>query len=100
MFLPTISCDEARMLIKQGAQLVDVRNPHEFRHNALPGSVNIPLAAMLGAVKQLDKKTPVLLCCNNGQRSGMAKRLLEAYGFERVHNMGSYNSLYECEPAA
>jgi rhodanese-related sulfurtransferase len=46
-----------------------------------------------------DKKTPVLLYCNSGQRSGMAKRLLEAYGFQLVHNMGSYNRLYECELA-
>jgi rhodanese-related sulfurtransferase len=100
MFLPTISCSEARTMLKQGAQLVDVRNPHEYRHSALPGAVNIPLTAMQRAVKQLDKKTPVLLYCNNGQRSGMAKRLLEAYGFQLVYNMGSYNSLYECEPAA
>ncbi len=100
MFLPTITCSDARMMLKQGAQLVDVRNPHEYRHGALPGSVNIPLTAMQRAIKQLDKKTPVLLYCNSGQRSGMAKRLLEAYGFQLVHNIGSYNRLYECEPAA
>jgi phage shock protein E len=100
MFLPTITCSDARMMLKQGAQLVDVRNPHEYRHGALPGSVNIPLTSLQRAVKQLDKKTPVLLYCNSGQRSGMAKRLLEAYGFQLVHNMGSYNRLYECEPAA
>jgi rhodanese-related sulfurtransferase len=100
MFLPTITCSDARMMLKQGAQLVDVRNPHEYQHGALPGSVNIPLTAMQRAIKQLDKKTPVLLYCNSGQRSGMAKRLLEAYGFQQVHNMGSYNRLYECEPAA
>jgi rhodanese-related sulfurtransferase len=99
MFLPTITCSDARMMLKHGAQLVDVRNPHEYQHGALPGSVNIPLTAIQRAVKQLDKKTPVLLYCNSGQRSGMAKRLLEAYGFQLVHNMGSYNRLYECELA-
>jgi rhodanese-related sulfurtransferase len=64
-----------------------------------PVSVNIPLPAIQRALKQLNKKTPVLLYCNSGQRSGMAKHLLEAYGFHLVHNMGSYNHLYECEPA-
>ena len=100
MFLPTISCSDARVMLKEGAQLVDVRNPHEYRHGALPGSVNIPLTAIQQANKQLDKKTPVLLYCNSGQRSGMAKRLLEAYGFRLVHNVGSYSRLYECDPAS
>jgi phage shock protein E len=98
MFLPTITCNDARTMLKQGAQLVDVRNPHEYRHDALPGSVNIPLTAIRRANKQLDKNTPVLLYCNSGQRSGMAKRLLEAYGFQLVHNVGSYDRLFECEP--
>jgi phage shock protein E len=96
MFLPTITCSDARIMLKQGAQLVDVRNPHEYRHDALPGSINIPLTAIRRAIKQLDKNTPVLLYCNSGQRSGMARRLLEAYGFQLVHNMGSYRHLDEC----
>ena len=77
-------------MIRQGAQLVDVRLPHEYRHDALPGSVNIPLPVIQRALKQLDKETPVLLYCNSGQRSGTAKRMLEACGFSRVHNLGSY----------
>jgi rhodanese-related sulfurtransferase len=37
----------------------------------------------------------VLVCCNSGQRSGRVKRLLEACGFTRVHNLGSYTTLIE-----
>lgn len=93
MFLPTINSKAARALIKHGAQLVDVRDRHEYLRASLPGSVNIPLSSILLALKQLDKKTPVLVCCNSGQRSGRAKSLLEACGFARVFNVGSYTTL-------
>jgi len=90
MYYPTISCSEARALIRQGAQLVDVRPPHEYHHSALPGSINIPLPAIQQALKQLDKNTPVLVYCGSGQRSGTAKRILEACGFVLVHNLGPH----------
>ena len=92
MYRSTITHDAARILIDQGAQLVDVRHPHEYERSALPGSVNIPLPVIQQAYKQLDKDTPVLLYCNTGQRSGTARRLLEACGFNRVHNLGSASS--------
>ena len=53
MYQATISQHEARILIKQGAQLVDVRQPHEYARSALPGSVNIPLPDIQQALKQL-----------------------------------------------
>ncbi len=93
MYQPTITVADARELIEQGAQLVDVRNPQEYRHSPVPGSVNIPLPVIQQALKQLDKEAPVLLYCSSGQRSGVAKGLLEAYGFSRVHNLGSCTSL-------
>ena len=96
MFNPTISGSEARTMVEQGAQLVDVRLPHEYRNSGLPGSVNIPLPVIQQALKQLDKNTPVLVYCNNGQRSGTARRLLEACGFTLVHNIGSHAS-YNCD---
>ena len=96
MYLPTISSANARQLVARGAQLVDVRNPMEHQRSALPGSVNIPLPLIQQALKQLDRQTPVLLYCNSGQRSGMAKQLLEACGFMVVHNLGSYTCMDNC----
>ena len=93
MFQPTIKPAEARHLVARGAQLVDVRSRVEYRHHALPGSVNIPLAVMRHAYRQLDRQTPVLLYCNSGQRSGQARQLLEACGFSQVYNIGTYLDL-------
>ena len=97
MFYPTLICSEARTLMEAGAQLVDVRSPQEHRHHALPGSVNIPLPVIQRALKQLDKETPVLLYCTSGQRSGTARRVLEACGFTTVHNIGSHAFLNNCD---
>lgn len=98
MFQPTLTYEEAQRLVARGAQLVDVRTPQEYRHNALPGSVNIPLPVIQQALKQLDKNTPVLLYCASGQRSGTAKRLLEACGFSLVHNFGSHTRFKDGAP--
>jgi len=84
-------------MIRQGAQLVDVRMPHEYQHGALPGSVNIPLPAIQHALKQLDRNTPVLVYCGSGQRSGTARRILEACGFVLVHNLGSLTFYNNCD---
>jgi len=97
MFFPTLLCSEVKTLLDAGAQLVDVRSPHEHKQHALPGSVNIPLPLMLQqALKLLDKDTTVLLYCASGQRSGTAKRLLEACGFSRVHIIGPHTFLKNC----
>ena len=98
MFYPTLICSEARALIEAGAQVVDVRSPREHLQHALPGSVNIPLPLTQRALKQLDKETPVLLYCASGQRSGAARRLLEACGFRTVHNIGTHTFMNNCDP--
>jgi len=97
MYQATISQHDARILIEQGAQLVDVRQPHEYARSALPGSVNIPLSAIQQALKQLDKDIPVLLYCSSGQLSGTARRLLKACGFNQVHNLGSRSNFTASE---
>jgi len=91
MYQATISYNDACTLIEEGAQLVDVRHPHEYQQSALRGSINIPLPVIQQALKQLDKDTPILLYCNSGQRSGTARRLLSACGFNQVHNLGSHS---------
>jgi len=58
---------EAKALVEQGAQLVDVRDPHEFQQGALPGAINLPLAMVpLKAAEVLDRTRPVVLYCLSG----------------------------------
>ena len=96
MLQTAMTCEEVQALLDQGAQLVDVRSPQEHRQHPCPGAVNIPLPVIQEALKQLDKATTVLLYCASGHRSGTAKRVLEACGFVRVHNLGSHSFLQDC----
>ena len=92
----TMNCEEVPALPDQGAQLVAVRSPQEQRNHPRPGAVTIPLPVIQEALKQLDKTTTVLLYCASGQRTGTARRVLEARGLVHAHNPGSHSFLQDC----
>ncbi|NNE16951.1 MAG: rhodanese-like domain-containing protein [Myxococcales bacterium] len=88
-----ISGSDARALIAQGAMLVDVRSPGEFSGGHIEGAINIPIQDLAGRAEDLgDKSGEIVLYCQSGARSAMAKRLLESKGFSQVHDMGSMAS--------
>jgi rhodanese-related sulfurtransferase len=64
--------------------LLDVREPSEFQGWSIPNSTNIPLSELLLKQESLDKlpkgKTIVAIC-PHGNRSTIAKYLLERYGY-------------------
>jgi phage shock protein E len=90
--LGCISADAARKHLKEGALVVDVRSPGEFKSQSLPGAVNIPLGDLADRAPRLlpDKDRVLLLHCLSGTRSGMAKRQLQSLGYRRVFNLGSF----------
>lgn len=85
-----ITPDEARALISDGAILVDVRTPGEFNSRHIPGARNIPLNELTGRARELEPKDKtVILYCQSGARSGMAKGVLKRAGWQSVHNLGA-----------
>jgi rhodanese-related sulfurtransferase len=80
-------------LLKEGAQIVDVRSVAEFVGGHHPGSVNIPLNELDARSQELDRSRWVVVCCASGTRSAMARHKLRRLGFERVLNAGSWRSL-------
>lgn len=85
-----------KQFIDQGATIVDVRTKTEYEGGHLRNSVNIPLDSLPKHLGQLDKNKPVITCCASGMRSGSAKRMLKANGFEVV-NGGGWMSLQKYE---
>ena len=79
-------------LIANGAQIIDVRTPGEFKGGHIKNSKNIPLQQLQSQIKKLDKKKPVITCCASGMRSASAKGILQNNGFE-VYNGGAWSSL-------
>ncbi len=77
-----VSRDEARKLIDEGAQLVDVRAGHEWGAGRIAGAVHIPLDELAGRTAEIDGERPVVLYCRGGNRSTMAADALVDAGFD------------------
>lgn len=90
--LGLVSAKAARMHLKQGALVVDVRSAGEFSSDHLPNAINIPLDEIETALpcRVKDKNQTLLLHCLSGMRSGMAKSKLKNLGYAKAFNLGSY----------
>jgi rhodanese-related sulfurtransferase len=77
-----ISRDEARKLIEDGAQLVDVRADHEWEAGRIAGAKHVPLAELAERTGEIDPERPVVLYCRGGTRSTMATDALAEAGFD------------------
>ncbi len=80
-------------LVKQGAQIVDVRTKGEYRSGHSKKSINIPLDNLSNSLGKLNKDKPVITCCASGMRSASAKSTLKSNGFKEVYNGGGWTSL-------
>ena len=89
-FSPSPSYTE---LVKNGAQIIDVRTPGEFKSGHIKGAVNIPLQNLSTQLNRIRKDKPVITCCASGMRSASAKSILTASGFTDVYNGGGWLSL-------
>jgi phage shock protein E len=80
-------------LVKNGAQIIDVRTRGEYASGHVKGSVNIPLNELSSSVAKIKKNVPVITCCASGMRSASAKSTLSSLGFKEVYNGGGWMSL-------
>lgn len=85
--------NEIKEAIKNGALLVDVRSQMEFRMGTAPKAINIPLENLSNQINKLKDKEPIVLFCRSGNRSGMAVRMLQNQGFEKVYNGGTWQGV-------
>ena len=80
-------------LMKEGAQIIDVRSPGEFNSGHIKGSINIPLQNIQNNLSKIKRDKPVITCCASGMRSASAKSILKSNGYKHVHNGGGWSSL-------
>lgn len=80
-------------LIRQGAIIVDVRTPGEYKSGHIKGSLNLPLDSLGKNLSKLKKDKCVICCCASGMRSGSARSILKSNGFSEVYNGGSWMGL-------
>ncbi|MFA6189940.1 MAG: glutaredoxin domain-containing protein [Candidatus Staskawiczbacteria bacterium] len=89
------SATDLDLLIANGAVVVDVRTSAEYEQGHMKDSLNIPLDQLEDHLLELNKNKPIIVCCESGSRSGVAKQILEANGFGDVYNGGNCNNLKE-----
>lgn len=89
--LSFVSAAIARKHLAEGALVIDVRSPEEFRSSKVPGAINLPLGEVRDKIsaRVKDKQQPLLVHCLSGGRSAIAKQQLQTMGYQNVFNLGS-----------
>ena len=67
--------------------IIDVREPYEYQHARIEGSVLKPLGEIYQWARELDKDQAYVLMCHTGARSYQAAFMLERMGFKQVANL-------------
>jgi phage shock protein E len=81
---------KARQLVAQGAVLLDVRSPEEFREGHPPQARNIPVHELQQRLAEVGPPgTKVVVYCASGGRSAMATDLLVQSGYPEVFDLMS-----------
>lgn len=85
--LKCIDTAEAVELIKQGATVVDIREPQFFNHSRISGAQHLNNENFADFVNQADLDNPVLICCYHGISSQHAGQILIERDFDQVYSI-------------
>ena len=76
-----------------GAVLLAVRPPDEYRPGHIPRSENVPLQSIDKVAGMIDNKTtPIFVHCLSGARSRQAAAVLQQLGYTNVKNIGGISA--------
>jgi rhodanese-related sulfurtransferase len=74
-------------LVRDGAQLIDVREPYEREAGRIPDdTAHIELDGLSDQADAIDRERPVVFYCRSGSRSALAAQAFGAAGFD-AHNL-------------
>ncbi|MDD9149283.1 MULTISPECIES: rhodanese-like domain-containing protein [unclassified Sporolactobacillus] len=69
------------------AQLIDVREPDEFKSGHILGARNIPLSQLKMRKSEIRNDMPIYLYCANGVRSARGAAVLKRLGFKNLYQL-------------
>ncbi len=85
-----ITVEELKQKLSDNAEFIfiDVREPVEYEQFNL-GAELIPLSSLMAEVHRFedDRNKEIVVHCRSGQRSAMAKHILQQEGFTNVRNL-------------
>lgn len=74
-------------LMRDGAQVIDVREPYEREAGRIPDdSAHIELDRLTAEADAIDLERPVVFYCRSGSRSALAAQAFAAAGYD-AHNL-------------
>lgn len=82
-----INVQEAKEMLAKGAEIVDVREPHEYTAGHVPHAAHIPVNTVYARRAELPKDKDVIFVCAVGQRSALASEMAAAAGLTRIFNL-------------
>lgn len=84
-----VDVKQAQIMNKEGALLLDVREPEEFSAGHAPNAKLIPLGQLSARLQDIAtyKDKPIVVICRSGRRSGIAVSQLQSAGFTQVSNV-------------
>ena len=91
----TVTLEQAKQLVKNGACLVDVREADEYLKKHIENSINVPytdIHAIAGDFLK-DKNADIIVYCMTGKRSFQAKQSLDYLGYKNVYFLGGLGEL-------
>lgn len=77
----------AAQLVRVGALLIDVREPHEFATCQIPGCIPIPIREIPARMSEIPTDGQVLILCHHGGRSARVTQFLRSAGWDNVTNV-------------
>lgn len=81
--------------VPEGAQLIDVREPHEYAETHAAGAVNLPLSEFIARAGEIDPDRDIYLICHSGGRSVQAGEYLEqSRGWDNIINVAGGTSAW------
>jgi rhodanese-related sulfurtransferase len=75
--------------------IVDVRTAEEYMNGSVEGAVNIPLHEIQKRLNEFKDQKSILVFCQSGTRSALAKRVLEENGITGVTDGGGIDQVRE-----
>jgi len=91
--LKYISYQDAQDLVAKGADLIDVREPDEYKPRHLPFSINLPFFSLRMQLKTLNRQHPIVVVCQNGKISETAAFILMRHKFNALILSGGIESI-------
>ena len=84
-----ITLDELKQFQNEGAIVIDVRSPQEYREGHIDGAISIPEYEIKKKIENivLDKDKNIVVYCSSGGRSKKAQKVLKKLGYQKVYKL-------------